>query len=188
VQSAEEKAEKVREYRESNRDKSRAYARQYRADNPEKVRESYRKWRDTHRDYVRQRNREWRAANRDLLFVKELRRRHSMTPDDWQAMWDGQVGRCYLCSDPLDGVKAVIEHDHSCCPQNKSCARCRRGLACGTCNTLVGFAADDADRLQRIATNFRIAAAATSQRITESVQGELPIDIKRAARRREESA
>jgi hypothetical protein len=152
------------------------------------VRESYRRWREKNPDQVRERNREWRAANRDVLFVKELRRRHEMTPDDWQAMWDVQGGRCYLCSDPLDGVKACIEHDHSCCPQNKSCVRCRRGLACATCNSLVGFAADNPGRLQLIAGNFAVAAAAARQRIAMPAQGELPIDIKRAARRREESA
>lgn len=185
--SAEERAEHHRQYRERKMEGAREYAREYRAQNPEKVSESYRRWRTENREYTLERNRQWRMENRDKLWVGELRRRHDgMTPGDWQAMWDAQGGRCYLCADPLDGLRAVIEHDHDCCPQNKSCARCRRGLACGNCNSLVGFAGDDPGRLERIASNFKAAAAAARERIAEPA--ELPIDIKRAARRREESA
>lgn len=187
-QSAEIKAMYRREYRARNREKAREYARQYRAENPEKVRESNRRWREANHEYALERNRQWRATNRDRTLAGELRRRHGMTLDGWQAMWDAQGERCYLCADPLEGVRVVIEHDHSCCPQNQSGARCRRGLACGNCNSLLGFAADDPDRLDRIAGRFRIAAAGARERITESGQAELPIDLKRAARHQEESA
>lgn len=51
-----------------------------------------------------------------------------------------------------------------------SCAYCRRGLACGQCNTLIGMAGDDAERLVRIARNLGAAVAATRARITGKPQ------------------
>lgn len=183
--TAEEKAEYHQNYREERREEAREYARNYRAENPEKVKEANRKWVEANRDYSRERNRKWRADNRDKAFESKLARRHDMTLVDWQEWWDAHGGRCYLCGDPLDGVKAVIDHDHACCPKNRSCAKCRRGLACGNCNSLVGFAGDDPDRLERIVANFRIAADAAQKRIGKPAQAEL-FDINEAASRHKE--
>lgn len=64
-----------------------------------------------------------------------------------------------------------------------------RGLACESCNTVIGKTAEDWERMERIAANGRRLQAEARSRINvKPVQGELPIDIKRAARRREESA
>jgi hypothetical protein len=84
---------------------------------------------------------------------------HGLTPDEWQAMWEQQQGLCYLCEQPLPpGKGTVIDHDHSCCPKHKSCAKCRRGLACFQCNVAVGMAGDDPERLALIARNFELAS------------------------------
>ena len=101
-------------------------------------------------------------------------------------MWAQDKGCCYLCGDALrDGTRQVhIDHDHTHCPQGYSCAVCRRGLACHSCNLLIGLAKDDPDRLERIAANLRTAQAGViARKAAQPVQGELPIDIKRAARR-----
>lgn len=73
--------------------------------------------------------------------------------EDFEAMWDLQGGRCYLCADPLFRG-AVIDHDHACCPAGKSCRRCRRGLACQRCNRLIGMVHDQPALLRRIADNL----------------------------------
>jgi len=81
---------------------------------------------------------------------------HSVRPEQWHALFEEQSGLCYLCQRPLPGdrKKIVIDHDHSHCGKQKSCGVCRRGLACGNCNTLIGLAAEDPQRLRVIADNL----------------------------------
>ena len=114
-----------------------------------------------------------------------------MTPEDYQAMWDEQHGRCCYCERPLpdDTRKVHIDHDHSCtCGPKNTCENCRRGLACDACNQVIGKADEDWDRMERIVANGRKLQAAARERInTKPVQAEL-FDITEAARRREESA
>ena len=87
------------------------------------------------------------------------RSKHGVDVDTWWAdVFAKQGGKCYLCDDPLDistSGAIHIDHDHSCCPSGQSCARCRRGLAHKACNTLIGLAGDDPDRLERITHNLR---------------------------------
>lgn len=90
-------------------------------------------------------------------------RRHSgLTPGAWDALWQEQQGRCYLCGDALDSTanepgktggnrRVVVDHDHSCCRPGRSCERCRRGLACGKCNLAIGLLNHDPARLRRVA-------------------------------------
>lgn len=137
-------------------------------------------------------NREKRNARArgEVNTRKRLRDTHGMAPDDWATMFAAQDGRCCYCERPLpeDGKQVHVDHDHSCtCGPKRSCLHCHRGLACQNCNFVVGNAGDDPDRLIVIATNLRRLKAEARERInTKPVQGELPIDIKRAARRREE--
>ena len=84
----------------------------------------------------------------------------------FHAMWVEQDGYCYLCDRPLvPGRDTVIDHDHSCCPAQRSCEVCRRGLAHRECNFLVGHADDDPERLEIIAYNLAFAVDATRARI-----------------------
>ena len=110
-------------------------------------------------------NRAYHKANRERLnsdskigrWPRQLRRQHGLTPEGWASIWQSQDGCCYLCSDPLTGGRNVhIDHDHSCCPPNYSCQRCRRGLACNFCNAIIGMARDDPERLHRIAHNLEM--------------------------------
>jgi hypothetical protein len=66
-----------------------------------------------------------------------------------------QNGRCYLCGEPGDLDEMVIDHDHRCsCGPRYTCRNCRRGLAHSQCNTLIGLAGDDPEKLHRIAGNL----------------------------------
>lgn len=145
---------------------------------PEQKREADRRWRAANRERVSGYNRQYRRAHPEVFRAAEARRRargrrpppntprynwehrlktvHGMTAADWQAMWDAQAGRCYLCEDPLPDRRGQvsIDHDHSCCGPAASCARCRRGLACRACNLVAGLAGDDPARLARITANL----------------------------------
>jgi len=115
---------------------------------------------ESHRDEVVERHRQWRDENPVASWEHSLWYRHKMTAADWQLTWDQQMGRCYLCQEPLDGSRprAVhIDHDHVCCQPTRSCAGCRRGLAHSRCNRLLSWAGDDPAWLRRVANNLEMA-------------------------------
>jgi hypothetical protein len=130
-----------------------------------------RRWNATHRERFNANNRRWRDAHLDQQRERGRRKaqdhpeagmwwRHGLRPEGWWAIWDAQAGRCYLCEEPLSeqgGYLVVVEHDHRCCPQERSCSQCRRGLACHRCNVLIGLARDDPQLLRRIAANLSAA-------------------------------
>lgn len=90
-----------------------------------------------------------------------------------QAMWDAQDGKCYLCERELGPERrAIVEHDHRCCPPNRSCDICRRGLACDLCNWLVGQVGDDPDLMVLIAGNLRAAKEAVTARLTMKAEAD----------------
>lgn len=110
-------------------------------------------------------------------WAKLLRYLHGLRPEQWQAMFAEQDGRCYLCKRPLpaDRQKIAIDHDHSCtCGPRGSCSYCRRGLACSNCNSGVGMFGDDPQLMRLAAANLERAQAITKAlMITKPVQGEL---------------
>ena len=192
-------AERQRRYRVAHPERVRESQRKYHANMPEEAKEKKREreqvYRDANRGQVRAWARDWYARNprsKDETRRQHLWTRHRMTPEDYQAMWDAQDGRCCYCERPLpdDQRKVHIDHDHTCtCGPKNTCDSCRRGLACESCNKLIGQADEDWERMERIAASGRRLQAEARGRINaKPVQGELPIDINRAARRREESA
>ena len=84
-----------------------------------------------------------------------------MYPAQWQAMWDEQHGKCYLCLEPLPENRKLVhvDHDHGHCPRQRSCSLCRRGLACGGCNLGIGAMGDSPERLRIAADNLERAQA-----------------------------
>lgn len=130
-----------REYYEANRDQVRATQASWHQKNP-----GY--------------QHDWYMRNREQTRAYGYLRRHGLRPEDWASLWEEQRGCCYLCGRSMTVDEAFIDHDHSCCPQMKSCANCRRGLACKRCNTLIALADEDPMRLHRIADALEIAQAA----------------------------
>jgi hypothetical protein len=137
----------------------REYHRRWRAENPDKVARIHQRYRDAHRDDINERHGRWEKDNADTKRAYGLKYRHGMTLADWDAMWDAQGGRCYLCQEPLAGRSrgTHIDHDQSCCPPQRSCASCRRGLAHSGCNRMVGRAKDDPEWFRRFADNLEMA-------------------------------
>lgn len=124
---------------------SREYSRRYREEHPDRVKASRKKYEDANRQLITERTVEKRR-------VYHLKRYHSMTPLEYEQLWESQDGRCYLCGDKLvRGRETHIDHDHECCGAGESCFQCRRGLACGHCNLVLGHVFDSPARLRRIA-------------------------------------
>lgn len=109
-------------------------------------------------------HKEWRTDNRDKVDANKRRyldRLISARREIVSKLFAEQRGLCYLCRLPLERLEgkgaACIDHDHDCCPRNKYCARCIRGLACRGCNIILGYAKDDPSRLHMMASNLSIA-------------------------------
>jgi hypothetical protein len=170
------RAQQARERRKRNPQPHRDANRRWREANPEKVREMARTYGPGYaRANQEKRNGQARARyatdldqSRERNRQRGARVRHG--PNIVQAfaeMWQEQNGRCYLCGIYLvpESRFTVIDHDHRCCPRNRSCPACRRGITCDKCNVLVGLADDDPTLLRQIADNLEAKLAAMGARI-----------------------
>lgn len=92
-------------------------------------------------------HKEWRDAN--LEHVRAAGRRSNHRQRHGIDGWETGVGTCDSC-----GVlsELSIDHDHSHCGPERSCAECQRGLLCRGCNVAIGWAGDSPERLRAAAT------------------------------------
>ena len=70
--------------------------------------------------------------------------RYGLTREQYSAMLSKYEGKCWICK---EREANCIDHDHTCCPKDKSCGRCVRGLLCQWCNSILGYAKDRVDIL-----------------------------------------
>jgi hypothetical protein len=157
----------MRAWKAQNRSHLNAYQRAWKAQNPDRPEQLARQ---------RGRHQRYRAQNREQDNAYRLNRRHGfLTGDEKAVMWQAQGGRCYLCGHKMILGREHIDHDHSCCPKDRSCAVCRRGLACKECNVAIGHAGDDPERLRRMADALEAAKLAFSARKAASGPHRLPL-------------
>jgi hypothetical protein len=84
----------------------------------------------------------WCERNRAAL------RKHGITNQQKERIAQFQCG-CAICGHHLPGGHGwVVDHDHECCSGEKSCPKCRRGILCNYCNTMLGNAFDRIETLQ----------------------------------------
>lgn len=67
--------------------------------------------------------------------------RYGMTIEEYEKKLAGQGGHCALCPATQESYarRMSVDHNHACCPGQKSCGKCVRGILCANCNRKVGF-------------------------------------------------
>jgi hypothetical protein len=144
--------ERSRKWRAANpdqaREQTRKSSRKWRAANPDQARELALKWYYANLDQAREHSRKWRHANLDQARESGYRSKHGLTTDEVSELRKGQEDKCALCGNTFVDTPH-IDHNHECCPPNKSCPDCRRELLCGTCNRGLGMFKDSPALLQR---------------------------------------
>jgi hypothetical protein len=85
-----------------------------------------------------------------------------ITAERHAAMMAAQGGRCAVCRVRQEDrrLSFAVDHDHRCCPGEKSCGECVRALICDGCNRGLGFLGDDPDRLRAAASYLESFARA----------------------------
>lgn len=53
-------------------------------------------------------------------------------------LFELQDYRCGICSKDIIEEGYHVDHDHACCPGEKTCGKCIRGLLCPNCNRGLG--------------------------------------------------
>lgn len=96
----------------------------------------------------------WRKANPETCRANRLKYHLGISVDQYDALFIAQNGLCAICKQPESAQQnripqhLAVDHDHSCCPDKKSCGRCIRGLLCSRCNLALGHLYEDISRMQ----------------------------------------
>lgn len=105
-----------------------------------------------HRDSTLARNKAYYPAyyekNGDSIRNKRRNARHGINQEWFDAKLEQQNHCCALCGNPFEKTPH-IDHNHKCCPAQKSCDKCRRDLLCDDCNLGLGRFKDDPEILAR---------------------------------------
>lgn len=87
---------------------------------------------------------------------KSVARRHGITVEQYDWLYERQEGLCLVCFVEPDNQLLYVDHDHACCPDIGSCGNCIRGLLCSHCNGLLGYARDRIDVLESAVEYLRM--------------------------------
>jgi hypothetical protein len=84
--------------------------------------------------------RAWHNANKDRARQNRLKRIYGIDDKDYEMMSRYQENKCAICQTKTE-VKLVVDHKHS--------TEEVRGLLCSACNSMLGYAKENPDILNR---------------------------------------
>jgi len=82
--------------------------------------------------------RKHRAEFPDLYRHYEYKKKYQITLELYNKILEQQGGVCAICKGTWSR-SLVVDHDHDCCPGEKTCGKCLRALLCGSCNAGLGW-------------------------------------------------
>ncbi len=113
----------------------KVYQDKWRKDNP-----GY--WREYDRNNAARRNERAKgyrkAKGSSRIKADYLLWTYNLTPEKHEEILRSQCGVC-VCGKPFDDRdhKPCVDHDHSCCPGDRSCGKCVRGILGRSCNLIL---------------------------------------------------
>ena len=123
----------------SHKEERKAYRKKRHIDHREARNASTRKWQEANPEIVKKHNERF---NSEVAATKKQKKQ------SWLLQ---QENRCPICKVDLLALpwrQVHLDHDHSCCPNGKSCAKCERGVLCSACNNMLGQAKESVSTLQ----------------------------------------
>ena len=98
--------------------------------------------------------RDWAKSQAGRISVRATKAKqlYGLSPEQYDDILLGQEGKCEVCRVEMTAeshkkTSVAVDHDHACCPGNKSCGKCIRGMLCSMCNFMLGFANDNVETL-----------------------------------------
>jgi hypothetical protein len=106
-------------------------------------------WHKEHPEYYENYQKDWvkenKAANPEKWRARQFRqdmKKMGKTPEWYNEQFEKQKGLCAICERPEVEIhpktgqiaRLATDHNHACCPGDKSCGKCVRGLICAKCN------------------------------------------------------
>lgn len=114
----------------------------YRNECKECTKESQRNRRVTNRDALNENDRKRYAKTKRF---QHLSRTYGLDKNGYDELLKSQNGVCAICKNPPEFRNLYVDHDHSCCPSEKSCGNCVRALLCRSCNLAISYFKDNPD-------------------------------------------
>lgn len=105
-------------------------------------------WYERNRARVKETQAAYHEANKSQILQrhKDYHRqaRYGLSVERFSEMVQEQDARCAICQTLfVEGVHLHVDHDHACCPGEKTCGQCVRSLLCSPCNRGLGGFRDD---------------------------------------------
>ncbi len=136
---------------QERKQKKRERMKRWRAENKDNILNYQRAWREKNAEHVKAYNAQYMPEyyNREGAAKSRWRRglkAYNMTPEDFNALWAEQSGKCAICEndmEPRGRKKEAVAVDH-----NHETGEVR-GLLCRGCNHGIGNLKDDPEVLMR---------------------------------------
>lgn len=109
-----------------------------------------REWWQRNKEKSHEYTRRYRLKNPGQHRNRYYQRMYGISLEDYNVFYEQQKGLCAICNKFQKILH--VDHDHNCCPGEKTCGKRIRGLPCRKCN--VGLAIVENEEFVRKSTKY----------------------------------